>query len=118
MENLKRKLIADDRYKEGLNGCLEAPQILLAPTNYCNLACSYCSTKNIRPSKVNMDLGLAKSIISQTLDNGWPLSFGQTYEPFLHPDIVEIIRFVMDREAGSFPQPTEWPLAKGPTICP
>ncbi|QGY41069.1 hypothetical protein GM415_13345 [Pseudodesulfovibrio cashew] len=97
MENLKRKLIADDRYKEGLNGCLEVPQILLAPTNYCNLACSYCSTKNIRPSKVNMDLGLAKSIISQTLDNGWPLSFGQTYEPFLHPDIVEIIRFVMDR---------------------
>lgn len=94
MKKLKQRLIRDTRYKAGLKECLEKPQILIAPTNYCNLACDYCSTKDIKNVKVNMDLTLVKSIVRQVLTNGWSLFFGQTYEPFLHPKIFEIINFV------------------------
>lgn len=92
--NLKHRLIADGRYVRGITACLDKPRILVAPTNFCNMACDYCSTKNVRNDKVNMDMELLKSIAGQAVQNGWPLSFGQTYEPFLHPRIAEIVEFV------------------------
>lgn len=97
MQRLKEKLISSNRYKDALRKCLEKPAVLLAPTNYCNLSCSYCSTKDIKNPKVNMPLPLVKNIVEQTVDNGWSLFFGQTYEPFLHPNIVEIISFVHEK---------------------
>jgi len=93
MENLKLKLIHDVRYQAGLNQCLEKPSILIAPTNYCNLSCSYCSTSHIKNSPINMDLNLVKSIVDQAVDNAWEMSFGQTFEPFLHPEIDKIVDF-------------------------
>ena len=97
MEKLKQLLINDERYREGLRKCLDNPQILVAPTNYCNMACDYCSTKNIRNAKVNMEFDLFKSIVSQCVDMGWSLSFGQTYEPFLHPRIQDMVEFVKQK---------------------
>jgi len=94
VDNLKHRLINDERYKAGMEACLDRPQILIAPTNYCNFACDYCSTKDVKNTKVNMDLELLKSIVSQAVANGWPISFGQTFEPFLHPKIADIIKFV------------------------
>lgn len=99
MENLKHILVSDERYKAGIEKCLERPRILIAPTNYCNLACDYCSTKDIRNKKVNMDMELLKSIVNQCIEEEWPISFGQTYEPFLHPQIAEIITFVTEKGA-------------------
>lgn len=98
MKNLKKVLIEDDRYKEGIRKCLDSPQVLIAPTNYCNLACSYCSTRNIKQPKVNMDLGLVKNVIDQVVENDWFLTFGQTYEPFLHPDMTEIVEYVISKD--------------------
>lgn len=94
---LKRTLIDDPRYGRRLEACLERPTLLVALTNICNLACAYCSTRNIRQPKVNMDPALARSLVDQALEQGWPLSFGQTYEPFLHPGIEAIITYVHDR---------------------
>jgi len=101
VENLKRRLIDDVRYKEGIKQCLDSPQVLIAPTNYCNLACEYCSTKDVRNIKVNMDLELLKSIVRQAAANKWSMFFGQTYEPFIHPKINEIVDFV-NAQGGRF----------------
>ncbi len=97
MENLKTVLIRDRRYQQGLAKCLEKPQVLVAPTNYCNFSCSYCSTKNITNTPVNMDVELATRIVDQAVENGWGLSFGQTYEPFLHPRIEKIALYALDK---------------------
>ena len=96
MEDLKQKLVRDERYQAGLDQCLKKPSILLAPTNYCNFNCSYCSTKHIKSQKINMEFNLVTSIVDQAVDNAWGLSFGQTYEPFLHPEIDKIIAYVND----------------------
>ncbi|WP_300155025.1 radical SAM/SPASM domain-containing protein [Solidesulfovibrio sp.] len=97
MDGLKEKLVTDPRYRQGLERRLERPAVLVAPTNVCNLACAYCSTRNVHPPRRDMDVALAKSLIDQTLGNGWALSFGQTYEPFLHPRIEELVRHVHDK---------------------
>ena len=96
MRQLKASLIRDPRYSEGLARCRETPQVLVALTNTCNLACAYCSTRLIRRPARSMDPALAAHIIDQTLANGWELRFGQTYEPFLHPGIAAIVRRVND----------------------
>ena len=73
--------------------------MLVALTNVCNLSCAYCSTRNVHPTRRDMDTALAKAVVDQALENGWPLQFGQTYEPFLHPRVVEIIAYVRDKGA-------------------
>ena len=99
MKELKKKLVHDTRYRIGIEECLKTPQVLVALTNYCNMRCSYCSTKDIKNKPINMDIGLAKSIIDQTLEHKWSLGFGQTYEPFLHPQIEEIILHVSEKDS-------------------
>ncbi len=97
MDGLKEKLVTDPRYRQGIERCLERPAVLVALTSACNLACDYCSTRNVHPPRRNMDPALAKSLIDQTLEAGWTLSFGQTYEPFLHPRVEEFVRHVHDK---------------------
>ena len=99
MERIKEKLVADPRYRAGIERCLLRPTVLVALTNVCNLSCAYCSTRNVRPTRCDMDTALAKSVVDQALENGWPLQFGQTYEPFLHPRVEEIIAHVHDKGA-------------------
>ncbi|MBI9078762.1 MAG: SPASM domain-containing protein [Pseudodesulfovibrio sp.] len=102
MKNLKSTLIQDPRYRKGLEKRLERPQILIALTNYCNLSCVYCSTGKVRNKPVNMDIELVKTLVDQCVDNKWPFSFGQTYEPFLHPQIDQIVQYVTDRDVRFF----------------
>ncbi|SKA73810.1 Radical SAM superfamily enzyme, MoaA/NifB/PqqE/SkfB family [Paucidesulfovibrio gracilis DSM 16080] len=94
MDDVKRRLVTDPRYRAGIEACLEHPTVLIAPTNFCNFACDYCSTKDVSNKKVNMDLALVESIVDQCVQHGWNFSFGQTYEPFLHPRINAIIAYV------------------------
>lgn len=97
MDNIKQQLIGDSRYREGITACLGSPLILVALTNYCNFACSYCSTKNNHEPRTNIDLELTKHIIDQCVSNNWRIAFGQTYEPFFHPNIEEIIRYTSEK---------------------
>lgn len=97
MKNLKQELVRDSRYQVGLDHCLKKPSILVAPTNYCNFSCQYCSTSQANNSKVDMEFNLVTSIIDQAVDNAWGVSFGQTFEPFLHPEIDKIIAYVNDK---------------------
>jgi len=99
VQGIKKKLVADPRYRAGIERCLQRPTVLVALTNVCNLSCSYCSTRNVHPARCDMDTALAKAVVDQALENGWPLQFGQTYEPFLHPRVEEIIIHVHDKGA-------------------
>ncbi|MYL82248.1 hypothetical protein GTA51_03735 [Desulfovibrio aerotolerans] len=94
MDNIKKILVQDERYRERIETCLKSPSVFIAPTNYCNFSCLYCSTKNTQKSKINIDLDFAKTIVDQCIENNWDFSFGQTYEPFLHPKISRLIRYV------------------------
>lgn len=97
MDDLKKKLVQDDRYKNGIAAMLEQPQVMIALTNYCNFSCVYCSTSKIRNKPINMDFDLVKSLVDQASENGWRYTFGQTYEPFLHPEISSIIKYVAEK---------------------
>lgn len=97
MDDLKHKLITDPRYQEELTRIMESPTVLLAPTNYCNFACAYCSTSSLKNKHVNADMEFVRDVVDQTVEQGWPLAFGQTYEPFLHPKIHEIVQYVHEK---------------------
>ncbi|MGE4535905.1 MAG: radical SAM/SPASM domain-containing protein [Desulfovibrio sp.] len=94
MDHIKRRLIDDPRYRRRREACLERPTVFIALTGHCNLACAYCSTRNVRRERRNMDTALARHIVDQCLANDWPFSFGQTYEPFLHPEVEAVIAHV------------------------
>lgn len=97
LHNIKKKLIQDIRYKEGIQKCMDKPDVLIATTNYCNFSCEYCSTKKYKKIKKNIDVEFVKHIIDQCILHGWNFSFGQTYEPFLHPKINEIIAYICEK---------------------
>ena len=94
MKNIKSALIQHPDYYEALLQRKKQPNILIAPTNYCNFSCTYCATKLHKGKHVNMNLELLRKIIQDCISNNWQFGFGQTYEPFLHPEIDQIIRMV------------------------
>jgi len=94
MNNLKSALIQHPGYLEALLQRKQQPSILIAPTNYCNFSCTYCATKLHKSKHIDMHLDLLRKIIQDCISNNWHFSFGQTYEPFLHPKIDQIISMV------------------------
>lgn len=94
MKKLKAALIQHPSYFEALLQRKQQPSILIAPTNYCNFSCTYCATKLHKRKHIDMHLDLLKKIIQDCISNNWHFSFGQTYEPFLHPKIDQIITMV------------------------
>lgn len=110
----KERLVTHPEYRAALEKAALRPSVMVAPTNFCNFRCSYCSTtgEKVR-TRIYMNLDLLERIVRDCVDNGWPLSFGQTYEPFLHPQIREIIGIVTD--AGlRFSTATNAFLIRGP----
>ena len=94
MKNLKSALVQHPGYYEALLQRKQHPHIFIAPTNYCNFSCRYCATKRNKCKPINMDLTLLQEIIQDCISNNWSFSFGQTYEPFLHPKIDQIIMMI------------------------
>jgi len=99
MDNIKAQLVTDARYREALEGVKQNPNVLIALTNNCNFKCQYCSTRNEKKENKHISLNLLKKIIDDCRAEGWRYSFGQTYEPFLHPQVKEIISYVNDTGA-------------------
>jgi len=94
--NTKKKLITDKKYGEALKSQLQSPSILIALTGMCNFNCSYCSTRKNKQKVCNIELDLLNKILFDC--KAWNIQpvFGQTYEPFLHPKIDQIINLVND----------------------
>ncbi len=91
---MKSALIKHSDYLEALLQRKRHPSILIAPTNYCNFNCTYCATKHYACKHINTQLELLEKIVHDCVSNQWSFTFGQTYEPFLHPQIVQIIEMV------------------------
>lgn len=93
-ERLKTELVKDPRYVARLEAAKQRPAVLVALTNYCNFSCKYCSTSlEVKKNRLNMDMDLFVSIVDQCAQAGIVPFFGQTYEPFAHPKIVEMIHY-------------------------
>ena len=69
--------------------------VFLEITNHCNFRCHFCPLAVSERSPEYMDTKLAKSIIQQLYENGYrnTLCFHLLGEPFLHPDINEILEY-------------------------
>lgn len=69
-------------------------------TNRCNLKCAMCIRDMASCDKGDMSLSQFKKMINNSFNyRHTSLLYGQG-EPFLHPDIIEIIKF--EREKGNF----------------
>jgi MoaA/NifB/PqqE/SkfB family radical SAM enzyme len=88
---LKARLIRHPDYVKGLQALVERPAIQVALTAHCNFNCVYCTTRFLHGKPVNMAMPLFGRILENCREWGIAPWFGQTYEPFLHPKIVEII---------------------------
>lgn len=98
--HLKQKLIEHPDYIRALDDLVKRPAIQVALTGYCNFNCVYCSTRLKKKKQVNMSMALVERIIEDC--SAWKINpwFGQTYEPFLHPEIVSVVTQV--NSAGLF----------------
>lgn len=67
----------------------------LEPTNACNLKCPMCPRDQSKREVGYLDMGLARKIIDEGKDYG-PRNFvlHKDGEPLLHPEIVEIVRYI------------------------
>ncbi|PID29861.1 MAG: aldehyde ferredoxin oxidoreductase [Candidatus Cloacimonadota bacterium] len=79
-----------------------APVIMIEPTNICNLRCPLCPSGNgtLKRAKGYMDLDLYKKIIDDVKDYAVEAVLWNQGEPFLHKDILEMIKYASD--AGLF----------------
>lgn len=77
----------------------EAKRVFLEVTNYCNFRCSFCPQAiSTRPPE-HMETELAKDLIEELCKIGYRdrLYFHLLGEPFLHPDVFEIVEFASKR---------------------
>jgi radical SAM protein with 4Fe4S-binding SPASM domain len=79
-----------------------APVIMIEPTNICNLKCPLCPSGNgtLKRAKGYMELDVYKKIIDDVKDYAVEVVLWNQGEPFLHKDILEMIKYASD--AGLF----------------
>lgn len=68
----------------------------LEPTSACNLACDGCYRENVTDSHKSLEIVKHEVDLFQRLRNSDGISIAGG-EPLLHPDIVEIVRYVAER---------------------
>ena len=71
--------------------------LMVEPTNLCNLKCPTCPTGagTLNRSQGMMDLGNYKRLIDEVGDSALDLTLHNYGEPFLHPDLAEMIRYAV-----------------------
>lgn len=121
--DLKDRLIRHPDYVRGLRDLVKRPAIQVALTGQCNFNCVYCSTRFQKKKRQIMSMDLVNRIIDDCKEwniNPW---FGQTYEPFLHKHIAEIISrvnssglFFISSTNGSCLSPSVYDLPMDLTI--
>lgn len=73
----------------------------IEPTNHCNVDCICCSRSRMKREKGFMDVNLFKRIIDDAFKQKIRRVFLYLHgEPFLHPDIYEMIQYVKSKQIG------------------
>jgi len=74
------------------------PTIQVEPTNYCNLSCICCSAPRSVRKKGYMEFDLFKKIVDDASHIGVrKVSLFLHGEPLLHPEIIEMLRYIKTR---------------------
>ncbi len=77
------------------------PSLQLEPTNNCNLRCTVCSRDTVTRSHGFMSYPLFKNIIDEASKIGVKrIHFYNHGEPFLHPQIIEMITYMKEKGMG------------------
>lgn len=102
---------ADSIIKEGinqiayllrLNKSFFITSLQIEVTNKCNLSCTYCPTNNfMKRKKGNIDYNFFKEIINKHSNVKFALLFNWG-EPFLHPKIINMIKYIKDKKIKCF----------------
>jgi len=74
------------------------PRLWIYTNFHCNLACSYCSVAS-SPRARRRSVGLVRfrELVDEALDEGFREVYVTGGEPFLEPDLVEMINYASDR---------------------
>jgi len=87
-------------YDLKIGGVSQLRYLHIDPTWWCNLRCRMCEWDKFvnRQARNNIDLSLFKRIVDEGMEWGLEQVFiGASGEPTLHPQIMEIIQYVLDR---------------------
>lgn len=77
----------------------EAPlQVGINLTDTCNLSCMHCSRKELLNSSKHNFISNWREIVDKLSDNGVIQIFLTGGEPFLHPDILDMIQYIKERK--------------------
>ena len=75
------------------------PNIMIDTTSLCNLNCVMCGTQRSVQKKGQMEMSLFRSIIDQATEMGTSnITLHTIGEPLLHPNIVEMVKYVKKKE--------------------
>jgi radical SAM protein with 4Fe4S-binding SPASM domain len=70
--------------------------LMIEVTNRCNLQCIHCPSLNMKRKKGNIDPELVKRIIDENKNLSY-IYFYDWGEPFLHPDLWDMVRYASER---------------------
>ncbi len=75
------------------------PFLMIEPTNSCNLKCPMCPSGNgtLKRPKGFMDFDLYKKVIDEAQGRTSLICFWNQGEPFLHPRIIDMIRYSAEK---------------------
>ena len=74
------------------------PLLMIEPTSHCNLACPLCPSGNgsLQRSRDFIDFDLFQKVIDEIKDKTVALLLWNQGEPFLHPELPQMIRYARD----------------------
>lgn len=81
----------------GFDRAYDVQGIVIEPTNYCNLRCKHCTPQNLKAEKGYMKMGLFKKMIDEN-PQLTSIILTRNGEPFLHPEIFEMISYAAKRK--------------------
>ncbi len=76
------------------------PYFFIELTNYCNFNCRFCPDRLMTRQRRTMDTKTVKRLVDEISDNQLtdkPLQLHVMGEPFLHKDLVEIVRYISQK---------------------
>ena len=90
---------AGDRPVMPLFGSAYFPSRLWVYTNFhCNLACDYCAVASSpRAEPRTLELATFRDLVDETIAEGFTEIYLTGGEPFLHPDLTDMLRYAADR---------------------
>lgn len=100
-ENPFRKIYDAKEYKNVLQYKDNLPKfpylVDLEPTNNCNLRCIFCGQQAMTRKRGFMSEDTLKKVVDECVEYGTPIRFIGYGEPFLHPKIIDFVKYIKSK---------------------